>query len=139
MNETEGRVVRVEDGHVWVQAHEVAGPCGSCARKQGCHAQDVSEGRLLRFPNSIRARPGDVVLIRAEDGLVLKAVWAAYGMPLLLGLGGALVALEFTGSEVAALVGVVLGLASGFFLLRMRRLDCAGSAPMLSISLKSPD
>ncbi len=139
MNETEGRVLRIDGDHVWVEAREVASPCGACARKEGCRTQANGTGKLLRFPNNIHARPGDAVLIRAEKGLVLKSVWSAYGIPLLLGLAGAMAALEFTGSEMAAVVGVLLGLGCGFFLLRIRRLDCPDAAPMLSIALKNPD
>lgn len=147
MNETDATVVRLEGHHAWVRAAGPGPACGSCAQQGGCAASgmgDLLDGaggrgsppRMLRLPNTIRARPGDVVVIRAADGMVLKAVWRAYGVPLGLSLGGALLAAGITDSQLAAIAGMLLGLVAGFLLVRQRGLDSSRAEPILSMSFK---
>jgi sigma-E factor negative regulatory protein RseC len=147
MNETNGMVERVEGDFAWVRAAGPGHACGACAQKDGCHASSAGAvdealgqakaSNLLCLPNPIQARPGDAVVIRAEDGTILRTVWLAYGLPLLLALGGAASALELTGSEGFAVAGMLLGLVAGFgFLWRISKNATQGE-PILSIDFKS--
>lgn len=147
MNESDATVVRLEGQYAWVQAAGPGPACGSCAQKGGCSSSgmgnvlDEASGKarkpqLLRLPNTIHARPGDAVIIRAADGMVLQAVWRAYGFPLVLALGGAMLAMVMTGSELVAIAGMLLGLAGGFFLMRAKGLDSSQSEPILSMVFK---
>lgn len=149
MNETDGTVVRVEGEYAWVRAEGAGQACGACASRSACSSagnaaswfgggllEKAQDARLLRIPNPIRARPGDRVVIRAADGMVLRAVWLAYGMPLLLALGGAALAIELSGSEVAAAASALLGLGAGFFALHHREKSSAAAEPILSIEFK---
>ena len=149
MTETNGVVVRLEGDHAWVRAEGAGNACGACERKGGCQSAgmgsvlDGVSGRkqstLLRLPNTIRARPGDAVVICASDGAVLRAVWLAYGIPLSLALAGAIVLSWLTGSELAAAAGMVAGLLGGYFFMRhhgSKRLDPNRAEPILSINFK---
>lgn len=147
MNESDATVVRLEGPYAWVQAAGPGAACGSCAQQGGCSSSgmgnvlDEASGKgrkpqLLRLPNVIHARPGDAVIIRTADGMVLKAVWRAYGLPLVLALGGALLAMVVTASEPVAIAGMLLGLAGGFFLMRSKGLDSSRSEPILSMAFK---
>lgn len=145
MTETDGVVVRLEGNHVWVRAAGAGNPCGACSRKAGCASSgsgsvlDGASGesaRLMRFINTIHARPGDTVAICMADGMVLRAVWLAYGIPLFLALAGAMLAIALTGSEAIAVAGLLLGLFAGFLFLRHRGLDSGRSEPILSINFK---
>jgi sigma-E factor negative regulatory protein RseC len=147
MNETNAVVVRLDGQYAWVQASGPGSACGGCASKEGCGTVglgtvlDDATGKtrkpqLLRLPNTIQARPGDAVVIRAADGLVLKAVWRAYGVPLILAFCGALLAIGLTGSEPAAVAGMLLGLGAGFLLMRRKGLDAAQVEPILSMGFK---
>lgn len=147
MTESDATVVRLEGAYAWVQAAGPGPACGACAQKGGCVTGgkggllDEAGGRLrkpplLRLPNTIRARPGDAVVIRAANGMVLKAVWRAYGLPLLLALGGAMLGLAVTGGEGAAFAGMLLGLAAGFYRMRAKGLDSSRSEPILSMAFK---
>lgn len=147
MNETAAVVVRLEGPYAWVRASGPGPACGGCARQEGCGtvglgtvlddaAGKTRKPQLLRLPNAIDARPGDAVVIRAADGMVLKAVWRAYGVPLLLALGGALLAAGLTGSEAAAVAGMLVGLGGGFLLMRRQGLDSARAEPILSMGFK---
>jgi positive regulator of sigma E activity len=147
MNETSGTIVRLEGDYAWVRAEEAGKACGGCAQRGSCSnfslgslldgtAAQAGQGRLLRLPNTIHARPGDAVVIRAAEGMVLRAVWRAYGLPLLLGLAGAMAGKAWFGGEVAALLGMLAGLAGGFLLMRRKGLDSTSTEPILSIGFK---
>jgi positive regulator of sigma E activity len=146
MIEADAVVVRLEGEHAWVRAEGARSACGACARKDGCHRTDpdslldgvaVQSGHLLRLPNTIHAHPGDVVVIRAADGLILRAVWLAYGMPLFLALVGATALDLMVSSEFGSIAGALLGLSGGYFLMRRRGLDSGRSGANLSITFKS--
>lgn len=143
MNETEGVVERLDGDFALIR---VAGPgpaCGACSQKEGCGSSGVLDNalgkgrklKLLRLPNTIGARPGDAVMIRAAQGMVFRAAWRAYGLPLMLGLLGALLA-SLSGNDGVALAGLLAGLAMGFLLMRIHGLEAARSEPILSMSLK---
>lgn len=147
MNETDATVVRLEGAHAWVQAAGPVPACGSCAQQGGCGNSglggilDETGGKrrkplLLRLPNTIHARPGDAVVVRAADGMVLRAVWRAYGMPLFLALGGTLLAAALADNELLMLGGMLLGLLGGFLLMRLQGLDSSRSEPILSMHFK---
>lgn len=143
MNEMEGVVERLDGSFALIR---VAGPgpaCGACAQKEGCGSTGVLDDALgksrklqmLRLPNTIGAHPGDAVMVRAADGMVFKAVWRAYGIPLMLGLLGALLA-GMSGNDLMALAGLLAGLAAGFLLTRITGLEAGRPEPILSISFK---
>lgn len=151
MNETDAIVVRIEGDHAWVRARGPGHACGACSQKDGCHVAagafiDGDQGgegapgqpasRLLCLPNTIHARPGDAVVIRAGNGAVLRAVWLAYGVPLALALLGALAGLELLDSEPAALLGMLLGLGVGIGVLRYQSRQTVQREPILSIGFK---
>jgi len=143
MNEMEGVVERLDGGFVLIRAAGPGPACGACAQREGCGSASVLDNALgkgrklqmLRLPNTIGARPGDAVVIRAADGMVLKAVWRAYGIPLALGLLGALLA-SMSGNDWAAVAGLLAGLAAGFLLMRITGLEAERPEPILSISFK---
>lgn len=147
MNEMDAVVVRLEDPYAWVQAAGPGPACGACSQKAGCGTvggggilEDATgqsrKPQLLRLPNTIHARPGDVVVIRAAGGMVLKAVWRAYGIPLLLGLALSMLASVVTGSEQLALTALLVGLGGGFLLMHWRGLESGRSEPILSMNFK---
>lgn len=132
MNETNGVVVEVAGDLAWVRTETPSSGCGSCAQRGACAASKStnllddltgrhgkeSETGLLCLPNTIHARPGDRVVVRAKDGVVLGAVVRAYILPLILGMATAICALAVTGSEGLSLLGLLVGLGGGFMLLR---------------------
>jgi sigma-E factor negative regulatory protein RseC len=151
MIESDGVVVRVDGDYVWVRTDGPGNACGACASKEGCQSSGSvavldgmhgRSGRLLRLANTIQAHPGDAVVVCASDGIVLRAVWLAYGVPLLLALAGAMIAVALTGSEVASVAGMLCGLLGGYLIMRqagMASLGSSGSSraePILSISFK---
>jgi len=143
MNQTDAIVVRLEGRDAWVEAAGPAPACGSCQQAGRCGSFAQSDGRsgkplLIRLPNTIGARPGDRVVIRADDGVVLRAAWLAYGVPLILALAGALAGSALFASEIIALAGLLLGLGIGFGWLRWQGLEAHRREPILSLAFKAP-
>jgi sigma-E factor negative regulatory protein RseC len=145
MIENDGVVVRLEGEYAWVRAEGAGAACGACASKGGCSSANAGptldgisgqSARLLRLANTIQARPGDAVVIRAADGTVLRAVWVAYGVPLLLALAGAMIFVALTGSDLAAVIGMLCGLFAGYLIMRRSGLSSGRMEPILSISFK---
>lgn len=147
MNRTDAIVVRLEGHYAWVQALGPGSACGGCAQSESCGASRLATDRtelsgrkalLIRLPNTIGARPGDAVIIRAADGTVLRAAWLAYGMPLLLALAAALAVKAWIGSEIATFIAMLFGLGAGILLLRWHGLESQRREPILSMDFKSP-
>ncbi len=147
MSKTDGVVVRLEGDHAWVRVESAGNACGVCAQKGGCQSAGMGSvldgvlgqapaAQLLRLPNPIHARPGDAVVVCAVEGAVLRAVWLAYGIPLVLALAGAMILNALTGSELAAAVGLVCGLIGGYFVMRSKGLDSGRPEPIFSINFK---
>lgn len=147
MNEIEATVVRLEGEYAWVRAAGPGPACGACAQKGSCSSAGLetlvnaptsnsSKQQLLRLPNAIHAVPGDRVVIRTPDGMVVRAVWLAYGIPLLLGLGGAMIATAVWSDGLASLAGLLIGLAGGFFMVKRSGLDAGRGEPILSLRFK---
>lgn len=147
MNEIDAIVVRLEGDYVWVRAAGPGPACGACAQKEGCSSAGLEsllnapssssrKQQLLRLPNVIHAAAGDNVVIRTPDGMVLRAVWLVYGIPLLLGLGGAMVAAAVWGDGWASLSGLLIGLAGGFLMVKRRGFDAGRRETVMSLKFK---
>lgn len=141
MSESDAVVERVDGNHLWLRPLGAGSGCGSCTQKTACGMRSVEghgQSPLICLPNSIQARAGDTVVIHAAEGVLLRAVWRVYGVPLIAGLAGAMIALTITGSDGVALVGLLLGLAGGFLSLLRTRNATTGQRAALSVFFKSP-
>jgi sigma-E factor negative regulatory protein RseC len=117
-------VMRMTAEGVWVSAVEPSG-CGTCAG-QGCSSRRIAElfqraPRQFLVDCDLALAPGDRVVVGIARGSVLKSALRAYGLPLALGLGGALLGQALRGDDAAALVGLLLGGLAGAALARSRR------------------
>jgi sigma-E factor negative regulatory protein RseC len=109
-----------EHGRVWVQTRRRSACEGcqlsaSCAQKTLVGLLGRESGQKWQIANSLRAVPGDVVVLRVPETELLKASSILYGLPVLsLVLGavtGALMVPDLElGSAIGALAGLLLGL-----------------------------
>lgn len=137
MIETPARVIRVDGPSAWVVS-EAPTSCGACGGK-GCgssvfnriwHPDDAE------YPvrNPIDAQPGEAVVVGLPDGSLLRAVTAAYGVPLLALMLGAALGRLAGGSlsgELAAILGGLTGLLLAGLWLRNRRQESSGEPVIL--------
>lgn len=121
MLEQTAEVIHTASDGVWVQAVEPSG-CGTCGG-QGCSSRRIAE-LFQRKPRNflvdcdLALAPGDRVVIGIAHGSVLKSAMRAYGLPLGLMLGGALLAQAVQPGDGAALAGTLIGGAVGWLLAR---------------------
>ncbi|ODU31585.1 MAG: Fis family transcriptional regulator [Thiobacillus sp. SCN 62-729] len=121
MLEQTAEVIHTASDGVWVQAVEPSG-CGTCGG-QGCSSRRIAE-LFQRKPRNflvdcdLALAPGDRVVIGIAHGSVLKSAMRAYGLPLGLMLGGALLAQAVQPGDGAALAGMLIGGAVGWLLAR---------------------
>jgi sigma-E factor negative regulatory protein RseC len=121
MIETQARVMRIDAGVAWVTPDSPAS-CGACGGK-GCGASLYA--KLLRptepeyaVANPIAAVPGETVVVGIEDGDLFRAALAAYLVPLIMLLIGAMLGARW--GEWQAVVLAVAGLLLALVWLRGR-------------------
>lgn len=130
MIEIPARVVRTQDATAWVVAVAPTS-CGACGGN-GCGSSIFSRvfhGSEQEYPvdNPIAARAGENVVVGVPDGSIFKATLAAYLVPLLLLLLGAILGARF--GDAAAVGGGALGLVGAYFW--MRRQESAARPAIL--------
>lgn len=137
MIEQQGRVLELVGDQAWVQVGGRTG-CSACDAGEGCGAGvfvkllDAREARL-RVENTLGCRPGEPVLLGLSESTYLSLVARLYGLPLVAGLLGGVVAYlladwigPLRGGWLDALVAGA-ALLSGFFALRWTRRDLSRS------------
>lgn len=135
MIEESGTVVAIAGQDVWVQTIRQS-TCGACSARKGCGQgalSSLTDGRAnqVRVRNGIGADVGDRVTLGIDESQLLRASLLVYALPLLLLLGGALLAGGiWPDQDGPAIAGGVLGLALGFMLLKTVTRD-AGANPKL--------
>jgi sigma-E factor negative regulatory protein RseC len=128
MIEEPATVVSVELGHAMVETLQRPA-CGSCASTASCGTSVLSglfkrRYNRLRVSNPIDARPGDQVIIGLPENTLLKVSFLAYLLPLVCMLLMAIVMqavathLVWRLGELPQVLGGLLGLIAGFFLLK---------------------
>lgn len=144
-----GRIVACDAQGLWVETIRQS-TCGSCSANKACgHSliNSISDGtrsliRVLPGTHSIeQCNINDDVRISIPEEAILRGSFVAYMVPLIGMLVGALLGAELLqlsplmlGSDAAAAVGAVAGLAAGFVLVRRhahRHRDDASFQPVL--------
>ena len=121
MLEQTAEVTETAPDGVWVQAVEPSG-CGTCGG-QGCSTRRLAElfqrkPRHFLVDSDLSLSPGDRIVVGITDGSVLKSALRAYGVPLGTMLAGALLAQAIHPGDGPALIGMLLGGATGWMLAR---------------------
>lgn len=129
MIEETARVVLVDGEYAFVETERRAS-CGSC-QSQGSCATSVLAGLFKRRYNQLKvlntelAKPGEQVVIGLQEQALLKLSVLAYLLPLFWMILMAMAAQHFSGyftlfsGELPQVIGGLLGLIGGFFLLRL--------------------
>ncbi|MBI1174776.1 MAG: Fis family transcriptional regulator [Sideroxydans sp.] len=136
MLETRAIVVQLEGTEAIVESRQ-GGGCGHCDSEKGCGSGKLAQlfctqPRRFRVRNGINARIGEEVQVAIADGVLLRGALTMYFLPLLLALGGGMVGTSWAhsaaSSDAYAAGGVVLGLVTGFLLVRLLALRRSSSA-----------
>lgn len=124
MLEQTAEVTQTASDGVWVKAVEPSG-CATCGG-QGCSTRRIAElfqrkPRHFLVDSDLSLSAGDRIVIGIADGSVLKGALRAYGWPLGLMLGGALLAQAVHPGDGPALIGMLMGGAAGWLVVRRGR------------------
>ena len=121
MIEEQGRVIDVRDGYVWVETQRRSS-CDKCSANAGCGTSVLSKvlgqrRTRVRALDPLGAKAGDEVVIGIEDAMLLRSSLAAYLVPLLgllLGAmcGGALASALGISNEAGSILCALAGLAA---------------------------
>jgi sigma-E factor negative regulatory protein RseC len=120
MIEQQATVIAVADGSALVEVRRQTG-CSACGVGDSCGTSVVAKlfagGRArLRVIDRIGLAPGEQVLIGIRSQVLVRASLAAYLLPLIAMIGGAMAAESSGAGDAAAaaagLAGLVLGLAA---------------------------
>ena len=124
MIEEEGTVIAVQGDYAQVQTQRRSG-CGQCVAQDACGTSLLERffGRravALTALNPVQAVVGERVLVGVSEQGLLRAALAAYLVPILALLAGAMLgdALGGERADLASTLGAILGLALALLWLR---------------------
>ena len=128
MIEESALVIACEAGFAIVETQAQAA-CGACRAKSGCGTSVLSglfkrRHNRLKVLNPIQAAPGQRVIIGLQERAMVSISLAAYLMPLLslllgaIGLQQAAEYWQWRGGELASIMGGLSGLIIGLVLLK---------------------
>ena len=123
------RVVRVEDGMVWLEPEQTTS-CGSCASAAACGGGASGIGTVARRLEQRRFALGgdaDAALLRVGERIVvgvdaralIKAALTAYGLPLALSLAAGGLAHGASGGDLVVMASMLSGLGLGVLAARV--------------------
>lgn len=121
-----GRVVAVDSDHLWVETINRS-TCGSCVAEKGCGqsllARWAASNAYMkvsldgRDPGSFQIN--DAISIGIPEDMVVKSSLLMYCLPILLLLAGGATGEHWIGSEIASIIGALLGLVGGGLIVKM--------------------
>lgn len=134
MSRCDAVVIEVSGGDAVVELPARAAACGNCKDSAACQDGVLGIGgvRRYRLANRIGARVGDRVQLGIANGLLWRASLASYVVPLLLALVAAWAGQTWRG-DGGAVLGLLLGLAGGLWLLRRRELQARRDPAMICL------
>ncbi|HSG59806.1 MAG TPA: SoxR reducing system RseC family protein [Pseudomonadales bacterium] len=126
LNVESARVVAISAEAIWVDTIQRS-TCNACSSRAGCGQYAMNKlspqrHTHLKIPLGHHSQHdfavGTYVKIGVPEGLVLKSALVVYILPLLVMIGGAMIADRLFGTDLAAGLGGALGLALGFVAVR---------------------
>lgn len=116
------RVVRCEDGRVWVSSESQSG-CRRCAEGRGCgggvFARLLGDRlRYIRIDSNETFAPGDIVMIGLDERALLAGAFLAYLVPVIGLLLGALLTSRIATGDAAVMLGAGVGFTLALLWLR---------------------
>ena len=119
-----GIVLSAENGHAEIALLE-EGSCEECSAKIFCKPSEKSDSKILEVDDPFGVKPGDEVLIEINGGVILKASFLLYGMPLIMIIIGIVSGMSiFESTSLPELLSFIFGIGltalyvSGLFLIK---------------------
>jgi sigma-E factor negative regulatory protein RseC len=114
VNESDAVVTRLEGDYAWV---DLRSGCTTCGALSSCGLSDGKGKPQQRLRNGVGAQVGDQVVISVPHGVVLRAAFYCYLLPLVMVFALAVSGMAVA-NETGAIFGTLAGLGLGWFVVR---------------------
>ena len=138
---TSARVISIANGNASVEPTEQSG-CGGCRSKTSCAVSGLGKyfsnnRQAIAVQCDASVRPGDELRMTMSEVDFLKAGILAYLLPSLFTIIGAGLAATLEYKDAGAVIGALLGFASGLLLVRL--INWAPSVTVAQITFNEGD
>lgn len=122
-----GRVVAVDKECLWVETINQS-TCGSCSAEKGCGQSVIAKWSaknsyikvLLNDRNADTVHVDDSITIGIPEDVIVKSSLLIYCLPILLLVIGAATGQSIFSTELASVIGAVIGLGLGGLVVSLR-------------------
>lgn len=104
-----GIVEKIDGSHVTVRIVQTSA-CSSCSAKGLCNASESKEKLIDVYQSQVPSRVGEEVVVCGTTSMGMRAVFLAFGIPLLILLAALFVSMRMTGDD--ALLSAVIALCA---------------------------
>ena len=104
-----GIVEKIDGSHVTVRIVQTSA-CSSCGAKGLCNASESKEKLIDVYQSQVPCRVGEEVVVCGTTSMGMRAVFLAFGIPLLILLAALFVSMRMTGDD--ALLSAVIALCA---------------------------
>ena len=104
-----GIVEKIDGSHVTVRIVQTSA-CSSCSAKGLCNASESKEKLIDVYQFQVPCRVGEEVVVCGTTSMGMRAVFLAFGIPLLILLAALFVSMRMTGDD--ALLSAVIALCA---------------------------
>ncbi len=104
-----GIVEKIDGSHVTVRIVQTSA-CSSCSAKGLCNASESKEKLIDVYQSQVPCRVGEEVVVCGTTSMGMRAVFLAFGIPLLILLAALFVSMRMTGDD--ALLSAVIALCA---------------------------
>ena len=104
-----GIVEKIDGSHVTVRIVQTSA-CSSCSAKGLCNASESKEKLIDVYQSQVPCRVGEEVVVCGTTSMGMRAVFLAFGIPLLILLAALFVSMRMTGDD--ALLAAVIALCA---------------------------
>ena len=104
-----GIVEKIDGSHVTVRIVQTSA-CSSCSAKGLCNASESKEKLIDVYQSQVLCRVGEEVVVCGTTSMGMRAVFLAFGIPLLILLAALFVSMRMTGDD--ALLSAVIALCA---------------------------
>ena len=104
-----GIVEKIDGSHVTVRIVQTSA-CSSCSAKGLCNASESKEKLIDVYQSQVPCRVGEEVVVCGTTSMGMRAVFLAFGIPLLILLASLFVSMRMTGDD--ALLSAVIALCA---------------------------
>ena len=111
-----GVVEKIDGSHVTVRIVQTSA-CSSCSAKGLCNASESKEKLIDVYHNQVACRIGEQVVVCGTTSMGMRAVFLAFGFPVLILLAALFITMQMSGEDSLLSALVALGAVVPYYLI----------------------